>query len=360
MLFLQIALALPILILIETFLYKRFLLRGIIYRRTLSENSVFEGDKISMIEDIENNSFLPIAWMKAESRISPNLEFGAIKNMQVSQGGYHRSVFSIMPFYRLKRTHEVTCLKRGEYNVGNVTLTSGDILGFVTKIFSYDNEVRLLVYPSPLSQDRMLQCFQSLQGDAVVRRFINPDPFLVAGAREYQSGDPMSSINWKATARTNFLQVYKYDYSANTNLLVLFNIDSSSSQDPFPNEKECEKIELGIHFCASVVEKTIKQGMPISFCSNGHFRNENEVVNIPSRCGQIQLYTIFEALARIQLNRVLSFATMIANMKNTIPKDTDILIISLYMDEKIQEQIHDLRRSGHQVEEWIISESGVE
>ncbi|HEX2927417.1 MAG TPA: DUF58 domain-containing protein [Ruminiclostridium sp.] len=360
MLFLQIALALPILILAETFLYKRFLLNGIIYHRTLSESSVFEGDKISMVEDIENNSFLPVAWMKAESRISPNLEFGALKNMQVSQGGYHRSVFSIMPFYRIKRTHEVTCLKRGDYNVGNVTLTAGDILGLVTRIFSYDNDVRLLVYPSPLSEDRMLQCFHSLQGDAVVRRFISPDPFLMAGVREYQPGDPMSSINWKSSARTNSIQVYKYDYSANTNLLILFNIDSSSRQDSYPNEEECEKIELGIHFCAAVVEKTIKQGMPVGFCCNGHLRDKNEIVNILSHCSQIQLYTILEAMAKLQLHRTISFYTMISNMKNTISKDTDILIVSLYTDEKIEEQIHELRRSGHQVEVWIISEGGVE
>ncbi|EPR11868.1 DUF58 domain-containing protein [Ruminiclostridium papyrosolvens] len=360
MLFLQIALALPLLILIETILFKRFLLKGVVYRRTISETSVFEGDKISMIEDIENNSFLPIAWMKAESRISPNLEFNAIKNMQVSQGGYHRSVFSIMPFYRLKRTHTVTCLKRGEYNVGNVTLTAGDILGFVTKILSYDNEVRLLVYPSPLSENRMVDCYRSLQGDAVVRRFINPDPFLVAGVREYQAGDPVSSINWKSTARTNSLQVYKYDYSADTKLLILFNIDSSSSQDNYPNEKECEKIELGIHFCASIVDKTIKQGISTGFCCNGHFRDQKEIVNIPSRCSKIQLFTIFEAMAKLQLHRVVSFYTMIKNIKNSIPKDTDILIVSLYNDEKIQEQVHELKRSGHDVETWIITESEVE
>jgi uncharacterized protein (DUF58 family) len=360
MLFLQLVLALPLIILAEALIYRRFLLKGVSYGRTLSESSVFEGDRISMIEDIENNSLLPIAWMKAESRISPNLEFGHIKNMQTSQGGYHRSVFSIMPFYRLKRTHEVTCMKRGEYHVGNVTLTTGDILGFVSKISTYVEDVRLLVYPRPLPENRMISCFHSLQGDAVVRRFINPDPFLVAGVRQYEAGDPMSSVNWKATARTNSLQVYKYDYSANSNILILFNIDSSSWQDPFPNDKECDRIEFGIHFCAAVAEKAIRQGIATGFCSNGHFKDETEFVSIPPRCSKTQLYTILEAMARLQLHRSLSFYTMIINMKSNIPKDTDILIISLYMDEKIQAQIHELRRCGHQVETWVISESEVE
>lgn len=359
MLFLQITLTLPLLFIIEVILYKYFILRGMKYKRTLSEGTAFEGEKIMMIEDIENNNFLPIAWMKAESRISPNLRLGSSRNMQTAQGGYHRSVFSIMPFYRLKRTYEVTCLQRGDYNVGNVTITTGDIFGFISKIITYQNDTRLLVYPNPLPEDKMIKCFHSLQGDVVVRRFINPDPFLVAGVRQYQPSDPMSAINWKATARTYSLQVYKYDYSANSNILMLFNIDSSSKQDPFPNEEECNKIEYGIHFCASVAEKSIKQGIATGFCSNGHFRDETEFVNIPSRCSKSQLYTILEAMAKLQLHRTLSFYTMIKNMRNTLPKDTDILIVSLYIDEKIEEEIFELRRGGHKVESWVIAESEV-
>ena len=359
MLFLQIVLALPLIIFVEMFLYRKFLLRGMVYRRSISEASAFEGQKLFLIEEIENNNLLPIPWMKAESRISPNLQLASAKNMEREEGGYHRSVFSIMPFYRIKRKHEVTCLKRGDYNVGNVTITTGDIFGFVSKITSYDNETRLLVYPNPLKHDKLMECFHSLQGDVVVRRFINPDPFLAAGVREYQPGDPMSWVNWKATARTNSLQVFKYDYTANSNILILFNIDSSSKQDPFPNEEECRQIEFGIHFCAAVVEKAIKQGIATGFCSNGHFRDMTEFVSIPARCSQPQLFTILEAMAKLQLHRALSFYTMIKNMRGSIPKDTDILIVTLYLEESIEEEIFHLRRGGHQVETLIIGERGV-
>lgn len=359
MIFLQIVLALPLVLMLETILYKCFILRKMTYERSISAAAAFEGQKVYMIENIENNNFLPIPWMKAESRISPNLAVASGKNMASVQEGYHRSVFSIMPYYRFKRTHEVTCLQRGDYNVGNVTITTGDIFGFVSKISTYENEARLLVYPNPLQEDKLINCFHSLQGDVVVRRFINPDPFMVAGVRQYQSGDPMSSINWKATARTNTMQVYKYDYSADSNILILFNIDSSSKQDPYPNEEECRQIEFGIHFCAAIVEKSINQGIATGFCSNGHFRDEAEIVNIPSRCSKPQLYTIFEAMARLQLHRTLSFYTMIKNIRSSIPKDTDILIVTLYSDESIEEQVYNLRRDGHQVEILDIRASGV-
>ncbi|PYG87308.1 uncharacterized protein (DUF58 family) [Ruminiclostridium sufflavum DSM 19573] len=359
MFFLQIALTLPLMVLAEIMLYRYFNLRGMTYKRTLSESAVFEGEKIFMVEDIENNNFLPIAWMKAESLINPNLRLGAAKNIQTSQGGYHRSVFSIMPFYRLRRTYEMTCMLRGDYSVGNVTITAGDIFGLMSKIVTYDNETRLLVYPKPLNMEEMVKCFHSLQGDAVVRRFINPDPFFVAGVREYQTGDPMYSVNWKATARTNSLQVYKYDYTANSNIIILFNIDADSRQDLLPNEEEGKRIEYGIHFCAAVVERMISLGIATGFCSNGHFREEEDFVSIPSRCSRPQLYTVFEALAKLRLNRAISFHTLIKTVRNTIPKETDVLIISLYTDERIEEEIFELRRSGHQVEKWVIPEGEV-
>ncbi|OPX42725.1 hypothetical protein CLHUN_33770 [Ruminiclostridium hungatei] len=356
---LQIVLALPLLILVEYFIYRQFLLRGMTYRRSISQSTAFEGEKVYLVEEIENNSLLPIAWMKAESKISPRLKLASAKNMEEAQEGYHRSVFSIMPYYRIKRTHEVTCLQRGDYNVGNVTITSGDILGLTTKITSYENETRLIVYPSPLNNDRLVNCFRSLQGDAVVRRFINPDPFIVAGVREYRPGDPMSAISWKATARTNSLQVFKYDFTANSNILILFNIDTSSKQDRFPNEEQCRQIEFGIHFCAAILEKAIKQGTATGFCTNGHFRDSSEFVNIPARCSKPQLYTVLEALAKLQFDRSLSFYTLLRNLRGEIPRDTDILIVSLYSDESIEEEILYLRREGRQVEVMLIQEGGV-
>lgn len=358
MLFLQFTLAVILLIAIEVFIYNKFMLKGIVYKRSVSENAVFEGEEISLIEDIENNSLLPIPWMKAESKISTNLKLSSSENMQ-STYGYHRSVFSIMPFYRIKRTHKVSCLQRGEYNLGNVSITSGDIFGFATKIISFNENVRLLVYPTPLPNKKMLNSFHSLQGDVIVKRFINPDPFLVAGVRQYQSGDPVSMINWKATARTNTFQVYKYDYSSNSNILVIFNIDSSSTQDPYPNEEECEKLEYGIHFCTTIIDKSIKNGNPVGFCTNGHLSDSSEFVFIPPLCSKAHFYSILEAMARLQLHRACSIYTMMKNIRSTIPKNTDILVVSLYIDERIQEEVREYRRRGYQIEIWNLDNEEV-
>jgi hypothetical protein len=65
---------------------------------------------------------------------------------------------------------------------------------------------------------------------------------------------------------------------------------------------------------------------------------------------------LLEALARLQMTRTLSFYTLLGNIRGSIPKDADVLIISLYMDERIEEEIRELRGRGHQVETWVISE----
>lgn len=353
----QLVLALPVILILEYFIYNRFMLRGVNYQRTFSQVHVFEGEKVNMVEVIENNNLLPIPWLKAEARFGPSFEFGEIENLQTVQGGYHRSVFSIMPFYKIKRTHEVTCIHRGEYPVGNVTITSGDVLGLISKIKTYDNEVVIIVYPTPLDNKQLAKCCSSLQGDVVVRRFINADPFMIAGVRDYAPGDPMYSINWKATARTNSLQVYKYDFTSNSNVLFLFNIDTCSDQGPFPNEQEAKMLEYAIRFCASAVKTVIGMGIAAGFCSNAHYRDSTEFINIASRCSKTQIYTIFESLGRMQLNRTVSFITMLQKLRGTIPKNTDIVVISLYVDETMQEELTLLRRGGFKVEVWNLSDS---
>ena len=355
--FLQLALALPVILILEYLLYRKYILKGVSYQRTFSQVHVFEGEKVNMVEVIENNSLLPIPWLKAEARLGPYFVFGESENLETVQGGYHRSVFSIMPFYKIKRTHEITCTHRGDFQVGTVTITSGDILGFISKIKTYDNNISIIVYPTPLDNKQLTKCFSSLQGDVVVRRFINADPFMVAGVRDYAPGDPMYSINWKATAKTDSMQVYKYDFTSNSNILFLFNIDTCSEQGPFPNEQEAKMLEFAIRFCASAVKTVIEMGIAAGFCSNAHYRDSTEFINIASRCSKTQMYTIFEALGRMQLNRTISFNTMLHKLKSSIPKNTDIVVISLYVDDTLQEELTLLRRGGFKVEVWNLSDS---
>ena len=58
-----------------------------------------------------------------------------------------------------------------------------------------------------------------------MRRWIVDDPFMLAGVREYQYGDSMRDVNWKATAKTGNLQVNQRDFTADRRLMVYLNVE---------------------------------------------------------------------------------------------------------------------------------------
>src|SRR5699024_6360963 len=111
------------------------------------------------------------------------------------------------------------------YTLQTVSVTTGDGIGFSEVFDSFEAHTSVTVYPSIIAIDDIPLPSHSWLGDITVKRWIVEDPFLQAGVREYQYGDPLNSINWKATARTQNLQINKKDFTADHHLLIYVNFD---------------------------------------------------------------------------------------------------------------------------------------
>ena len=201
-------------ILLQGALISFFGLYGVSYDRRFSKERVFEGEEVQMVEVISNRKLLPVPWIRAESRISPNLRFGRDQQSQereISADQYHKSVYFLGPFSRITRRHKVTCLKRGHYEAGSVALTCGDLFAMFLKTDQKGVPCSIDVFPRLLSEDELSTPSTRWQGELAVRRWIMPDPFLVSGIRDYRPGDPLRDVHWGATARMGSLQVKTRD-----------------------------------------------------------------------------------------------------------------------------------------------------
>jgi RNA polymerase sigma factor RpoD-like protein len=98
------------------------------------------------------------------------------------------------------------------------------------------------------------------QGDLSVRRWIQPDPFLVNGIRAYRTGDPERDIHWAATARVGALQVKTHDFTADPRLMVLINGQKSESQWGDLMDYEQEPIEYAISLAATLCLDALRRG----------------------------------------------------------------------------------------------------
>ena len=352
-------LAFLVIAVIQMWIFSRFSLRRLSYRRWFSPDIVNEGDEVTMYEAIRNEKLLPVPWLRIEAGISSHLRFGAQRAAEDNAGDvtavqsgarqYHRSIFSLGPYAGVTRRHHVTCTRRGFYRMRTAALTVGDLLGLGhRKTREVETDSLLVVYPRTLALEDVFSDRNSFSGDIVVRRWIMEDPFLMRGVRDYTGNEPYNRINWKATAKTGSLQVQEYDYSADIRLLILLNIDTDADQwSAVIDERAAEH---AISVAASIAQYMLENGIETGFASNAALSEEDDTISIPPQTGTVQLADIFTALSRLTLRRALTFPTMLQTLASGELESTDILLITAYTDEGIDRQVDLLRERGCRVE----------
>ncbi|MBR0464866.1 MAG: DUF58 domain-containing protein [Clostridia bacterium] len=340
-------------ILLQGALISFFGLYGVSYDRRFSKERVFEGEEVQMVEVISNRKLLPVPWIRAESRISPNLRFGRDQQSQereISADQYHKSVFFLGPFSRITRRHKVTCLKRGHYEAGSVALTCGDLFAMFLKTDQKGVPCSIDVFPRLLSEDELSTPSTRWQGELAVRRWIMPDPFLVSGIRDYRPGDPLRDVHWGATARMGSLQVKTRDYTADPRMLVILNVQASEEQWGDLMDYEQEVIEQGIRIAATLCQRALSVGVDAGFGSNGCLigdKGTGRTVMIDAARGADQMEQILLTMARMEIHREVTFQTYLEGL--TSLQNADILILSLYDSEAIRQKIDMIRAMGNSV-----------
>ncbi|MDQ6418051.1 DUF58 domain-containing protein [Paenibacillus sp. LHD-117] len=353
MIFFWFLLTAGVVVYLQSILFRRHALKGLRYSRKFQKNACVCGEEIELIEQLSNEKWLPVPWLRAESQLSAYLKFRGSDNFAVSSGQHyqnHRSLFSMAPYTKLTRTHRLTPTRRGWYRLNSITMTAGDLLGGMGVSLQVPLQGELLVYPKPADVPVHELPHHSWQGETQVRRFIVPDPFVVAGARAYQPGDSYRQVNWKATARTGALQVHQYDYTANRSLMIYLNVeDGEGMWRSVTNEAV---IELGIEWAAGAALAVIGEGMEVGFTANMAVEGELDSVREQPRSGHEQLYRLNELMAKLKLERSEPFVSLLGRESAIGYNGIDALIISAYWNDELEREAELLRRHGNAVTVW--------
>ncbi|OGX68482.1 MAG: hypothetical protein A2189_05510, partial [Paenibacillus sp. RIFOXYA1_FULL_44_5] len=293
-----------IIILLQRFIYMKFGLTGVTYECYFGSPAAIEGEEVEFIEKIANRKLLPIPWLRKESMFPGSLKFVTTSELAVSAGELyqnHRSMFSLMSYTQIIRTHKVLCAKRGWYTVDSANLTCGDLVDAAVRRKEEKFTQQILVYPKPLSVDELSFASRSWQGNLTVRRWILADPFSLSGVKEYQYGDPLNLIHWKATARTGRLQVHNQDYTANPKLMICLNFEVSESM--WKAVSDPQLIEYGIRYAVTIAQYALNQGLEVGFSCNGYVWRDphKSPIWVAPAGGEGQLYTLNETMAKLEI-----------------------------------------------------------
>ena len=333
-------------------------LRGVTYERRFSAASADEGSVVQMIEVIRNRKLLPVPWVKAESRISPNLRFLSQTDTKVSGERYQKSVFSLRPYHQITRTHQVLLQKRGYYRAGSVSVQAGDLFGLHTPRMQVDTGAAIEVLPRMLSPEEIPLPSTRWQGDLLVKRWILPDPVWVNGVRPYAAGDERKDNHWRATARAGVLQVKVHEKTADPKMLVIINAQMSENQWGDLMEYEQQVVETMISLTFTLCVTALRNGVEAGFAANVPLDEGDEpALLLPAR-SITRGEEIASALSHLTLRRTRTILKVLDDLCGCT--GLDLLLLSVYDSELLQKRMDALRQSGNTVTLQLIARTQAE
>jgi len=310
----------------EQLLYRKMALKGVEYTVDFNVKEVFEGDTIEIVEEISNNKWLPVPWLKTELSTSRWLEFTGSAAARGSDARFVPSVFALKPYQKCTRTRKAVALKRGVFTLESTSLIGGDLLGLASVSRSIKTDKTIRVLPSPYEVTEGELSRKELYGEIVTRRFICEDPFLTSGAREYTGREPMNRIHWNSTAQQGRLMVFNNEFSTRNRALIMLNLQKTGEGDPRP--PVIADTETMIKAAAFLLEMYSREKISVSFATNG-----SGVVLNDGGTTEEDYLSILRTLSEIENTCELDFGNFFGRIDFT--DITDIIIITPYADREM-------------------------
>ncbi len=315
------------------------------YTREFSVSGVFEGENVVLIETIYNPTFLPMFFVDVEAFIHSKLAVSTVSAPEQSEEmQYLVSRFHLLPFMKIRRSHEVRCKARGYYLINTVSIFS------FKKEFIIDAPAEIFVYPKLSDFSSLPRPQNNLQGDAISTRRLLTDPFSIAGIRDYQSGDPFNIINFKATAKTGFghIKVNQRDFSSSRIFMIYINFQTDINA--FMSSEKYERLmEKALSNAATIIQNALESGYHVGFSVNCYMVNGDYYLRFPITAGSYTFEEMLKAMAKIRSRVGVGFLSLTDFDIAEGLRDAEILLFTTYVDEIIDTQIMKLEQNGNAV-----------
>jgi uncharacterized protein (DUF58 family) len=235
------------------------------------------------------------------------------------------------------RTVELTvdCDRWGAFALGPVLLRARDRLGFHAWEAESGATQPVRVYPSVETLRTMLAPLETqvFVGNQVSRA--RGDGIEFADIREWEPGDRLRRINWRASARRSELWVNEQHPERNTDVVLFL--------DTFTDVRSGlhGTLDLTVRAAASLAHRYLRRKDRVGVVSFGGFLSW-----LLPASGIRQLYRITDSL--LQMDVVLSFATKGIDIlpPRTLPPKALVLALTPLLDARSAAALLDLRARG--------------
>lgn len=278
-------------------------LQSLSVERKVSKLECQVGESVEMTLVFTRKNLLPLLYMVVEEELPMKLE----KRTLIFPG--FKQSFDL--------TYTLDNLPRGEHVIQSIRFRIGDFFGLYEKEVTVRSPLKITVFPAyhELTYKQLEHLFD--QGHVGSTKKTQREHSIISGVREYQPGDQLSWINWKATARTSEIMTKEFEVQKSHDLFIML------------DEHESPFFEEAIVLAASLVHALIKKGRDVGFASTG----SPEI--IPARGGNKQRRNLFYRLTKAQATSFNAWNEKVK--KGIVPSNASVIfVITELTMEKIE------------------------
>lgn len=312
---------------------------------------IFLGETAEVRLELTNDTWLPLPWLRLDETLP--LELAPTQQL--------RRVLPLRPKERATMTYMLRGARRGYYPIGPLSLMAGDLFGFAQTLGRDEGQQAITVYPRIIPLTRLSLPSRLPFGTLSSTHRIFEDPARLRGVREYQAGDSLRRINWKASAHEDALLVKQFSPAISLETMLLLNLNGKE----YNRQLSYGASEWAIVVAASLASYLEGARQAVGLAANGRdplIAEEAPVRTpgaIPPRPGRPHLMKVLEVLARVELQETEEpFAIWAQRAAVPLSWGTTVIAISPGGDEATCRGLHALVRAGLNVVLLVVEPYG--
>jgi uncharacterized protein (DUF58 family) len=260
---------------ILSWLWARYSLRKLTFHRNTTSGRVQVGETFEERLMLDNTSVLPKLWVQiADGSDLPGHRAGYVASM----GGRKRAMWKA----------RTLCKRRGRFQLGPVTASSGDPFGLFRRRKFLTPSHELLVLPQVLPISSFALFTGGLPGRGRSSRRALQTTTNATTIRDYMAGDALSRIHWRSSAHYNKLMVKEFDLDPAVDAWIFLDLHDVVQA----GEGEHSTEEYGVTLAATIATYLLRQDLSVGMIVNGQHR---EILSLDR--GDRQIERVLELLA---------------------------------------------------------------
>ena len=329
-------------------LWNKASLEQLTYEREFSQRRVFMGEKATLTITLTNRKPLPLGRVRVEDDMPAcmTLEGADVVNSPNPEAHTLRHSTSMSWYERVRWTYEFQCDRRGYFRVGPSYLRSGDLLGFFGSERESEDRDYVLVYPRLVSLPEIGIPSARPLGETRGGIRIFEDMARPMGLRDYRMGDALKTVDWKASARMQNLQVRTYEPSTSVTVVLAVAVDTMEHTWEGYSSIHLERI---ITAAASLAMYASERHYNLGLFSNGTPVLADRPMKIAPSQAPEQLTIILEALASVRPLPMGSITGQLGQQWRRFPLGATVVVVLSLMSDDLPQILESMQAHGYKL-----------